>query len=125
MIPIVTIDGPSGSGKGTLAKRLSSELKWNYLDSGLLYRCYAFFYSREQVNIREQINNKVEQSSIAGMNIFSSYTIKGLHLKKGDLCSVSKKDKLELAINCQPYSSPERLVEQARVINARERPNML
>ncbi|MAV83975.1 MAG: cytidylate kinase, partial [Gammaproteobacteria bacterium] len=31
MIPIVTIDGPSGSGKGTLAKRLSSELKWNYL----------------------------------------------------------------------------------------------
>jgi len=65
MIPIVTIDGPSGSGKGTLAKRLSSELKWNYLDSGLLYRCYAFFYSREQVNIREQIN-KITFSNLEG-----------------------------------------------------------
>ncbi len=55
MIPIVTIDGPSGSGKGTLAKKLSIELNWNYLDSGLLYRCFAFFYKNKSENIKQEI----------------------------------------------------------------------
>tara|TARA_B100000963_G_scaffold197387_1_gene171769 strand:+ start:510 stop:1154 length:645 start_codon:yes stop_codon:yes gene_type:complete len=55
MIPIVTIDGPSGSGKGTLAKKLSIELNWNYLDSGLLYRCFAFFYKNKAENIKQEI----------------------------------------------------------------------
>ena len=34
MVPIVTIDGPSGSGKGALSKALAIKKKWNYLDSG-------------------------------------------------------------------------------------------
>ena len=55
MIPIVTIDGPSGSGKGTLAKKLSIDLKWNYLDCGLLYRCYAFFYRKKTQKIDQEL----------------------------------------------------------------------
>ena len=55
MIPIVTIDGPSGSGKVTLAKKLSIDLKWNYLDSGLLYRCYAFFYRKKTQKIDQEL----------------------------------------------------------------------
>ena len=39
--PVVTIDGPSGSGKGTVAGRLAKELGWNLLDSGALYRLLA------------------------------------------------------------------------------------
>ena len=42
MIPVVTIDGPSGSGKGTISKALAIHLGWNYLDSGLIYRCFAY-----------------------------------------------------------------------------------
>ena len=42
MIPVVTIDGPSGSGKGTISKALAINLGWNYLDSGLIYRCFAY-----------------------------------------------------------------------------------
>jgi len=38
MVRIVTIDGPSGSGKGTLGQRLASQLGWHFLDSGALYR---------------------------------------------------------------------------------------
>ena len=57
MIPIVTIDGPSGSGKGTLAKKLSIDLKWNYLDSGLLYRCYAFFYRKKTQKIDQELTS--------------------------------------------------------------------
>ncbi len=37
-IPVIAIDGPSGSGKGTLAKALAGELGWHLLDSGALYR---------------------------------------------------------------------------------------
>ncbi|WP_456372599.1 (d)CMP kinase [Thiolapillus sp.] len=37
-IPVLTIDGPSGSGKGTVAARVAEELGWHVLDSGALYR---------------------------------------------------------------------------------------
>lgn len=37
-IPVLTIDGPSGSGKGTVARLVAAELGWHLLDSGVLYR---------------------------------------------------------------------------------------
>jgi cytidylate kinase len=36
--PVLTIDGPSGSGKGTISRRVAQQLGWHYLDSGALYR---------------------------------------------------------------------------------------
>ena len=40
-VPIVTIDGPSGSGKGTVSRRVAEHVGWNLLDSGALYRLVA------------------------------------------------------------------------------------
>ena len=40
--PVITIDGPSGSGKGTIAGILAKRLGWNLLDSGALYRLLAY-----------------------------------------------------------------------------------
>ena len=40
--PVIAIDGTAGSGKGTLAKNLSKKLNFDHLDTGLLYRIYAF-----------------------------------------------------------------------------------
>jgi len=37
-VPVLTIDGPSGSGKGTISRLVARRLGWNYLDSGALYR---------------------------------------------------------------------------------------
>ena len=40
-VPVIAIDGPSGSGKGTIAHRVAQELGWHLLDSGALYRLVA------------------------------------------------------------------------------------
>ena len=56
---IVTIDGPSASGKGALTKALSRFLNYKILDSGLLYRAYAYFYKIRLASdeIKENITN--------------------------------------------------------------------
>jgi cytidylate kinase len=41
---IITIDGPSASGKGSLARNIATHLNFDILDSGLLYRVYAYLY---------------------------------------------------------------------------------
>lgn len=45
-VPVLTIDGPSGSGKGTLARRVAMRLGWKLLDSGALYRLLALAGAR-------------------------------------------------------------------------------
>lgn len=40
-IPVLTIDGPSGAGKGTASRAVASHLGWNFLDSGAIYRALA------------------------------------------------------------------------------------
>ena len=39
--PVITIDGPSGAGKGTLCKAMAESLQWHLLDSGAIYRVTA------------------------------------------------------------------------------------
>ena len=45
---IITVDGPSASGKGSLAKALAKELNFLLLDSGLLYRAYSYCFDQGQ-----------------------------------------------------------------------------
>ncbi len=47
--PVLTIDGPSGSGKGTIARRVAEALGWHLLDSGALYRLAALAAARHGV----------------------------------------------------------------------------
>ena len=56
---IITIDGPSASGKGALTKALAQYLNYKILDSGLLYRAYAYFYEMplRSDEIKENIKN--------------------------------------------------------------------
>ena len=51
MIPVITIDGPSGSGKGTIAQLLASRLGWHCLDSGALYRLLGLEASRAGIDV--------------------------------------------------------------------------
>jgi len=51
MTKIITIDGPSGAGKGTIAKLLAQKLGWNLLDSGALYRLLALMVKQQSLNL--------------------------------------------------------------------------
>ncbi len=53
--PVIAIDGTAGSGKGTLAKKLAKKLKFDHLDTGLLYRIYAYeTIQTEEKNVSEK-----------------------------------------------------------------------
>ncbi|WP_111978141.1 (d)CMP kinase [Algibacillus agarilyticus] len=41
IFPVITVDGPSGAGKGTVSKRIAQQLGWHFLDSGAIYRVLA------------------------------------------------------------------------------------
>ena len=53
MIPVLTIDGPSGVGKGTVAIIVASALSWNLLDSGAIYRAFALAASKRNITIND------------------------------------------------------------------------
>ena len=52
-IPVIAIDGPSGSGKGTIARRVAEALGFHLLDSGALYRLTAISASKDGVELTD------------------------------------------------------------------------
>ena len=59
-IPVITIDGLSGSGKGTISKMLCLELGWNILDSGALYRTLAYLIEQRAIVVEDFETNRKE-----------------------------------------------------------------
>lgn len=49
--PVITIDGPSGSGKGTVGLALANALGWRFLDSGALYRVVAYAAQKQAIGL--------------------------------------------------------------------------
>ncbi|MCA1922066.1 (d)CMP kinase [Buttiauxella noackiae] len=52
--PVITIDGPSGAGKGTLCKAMAEALQWHLLDSGAIYRVLALAALHHQVDVTSE-----------------------------------------------------------------------
>lgn len=53
-IPIITVDGPSGTGKGTVCSYLAEWLHWHFLDSGALYRVLALAAEKQDINKHDE-----------------------------------------------------------------------
>lgn len=60
-VPVITVDGPSGTGKGTICSHLASWLNWNFLDSGALYRILAVAAEKHYL----ETNNEAAIAEIA------------------------------------------------------------
>jgi len=52
-VPVLTIDGPSGSGKGTISRSVAARLGWHFLDSGALYRAVGVAAGWEDVDLSD------------------------------------------------------------------------
>ena len=52
--PVITLDGPGGSGKGTLAQRVANALGWHFLDSGALYRLVGLAAVRHGIALDDE-----------------------------------------------------------------------
>ena len=93
MNQIITIDGPSASGKGTLAILLAERLNWKILDSGALYRAFVYFSISEndqrliEQNLRK-ISFNIADNSI--QVLFKNEDISG-HLRTEDIAIQASK----------------------------------
>ena len=78
-INVITIDGPSASGKGSLAKNISSQFDLDILDSGALYRLYAYFTLLKLDNdeIKQKISEEIK-FELKNMNIEIIYKSKNI-----------------------------------------------
>ncbi len=54
IIPVLTIDGPSGVGKGTIARIMAQKKNWHLLDSGAIYRAFALTIDTRKINIADE-----------------------------------------------------------------------
>ena len=131
MVPIVTIDGPSGSGKGTISKSLALELGWNYLDSGLIYRCYAFFHLSKASNIPDEIkkiqhNYSLENESITYQGKDITSLIRGSEITKLS-SELSQKEKVRSKLTSiqNTYRKPPGLVAEGRDMSSKLFPDSL
>lgn len=53
--PVITIDGPSGAGKGTISSLLAKKLGWHFLDSGAIYRVLAIASVHHQIQAEDEM----------------------------------------------------------------------
>ena len=87
-VPVLAIDGPSGSGKGTVSQRLAAELGWAFLDSGAVYRALALLAREQGISLEEvdrlvEIAKKMEISFVPEENGICSALVNGAEVSEG------------------------------------------
>ena len=95
-VPIITIDGLSGAGKGTVSKMLCTELGWNILDSGALYRTLTFLIEKKEIDIDDFIYKKEEflRDFMVSFQVGSIGEPVSVFLKEEDITNLVRTEKI-------------------------------
>ncbi len=64
-IPVITVDGPSGVGKGTICGLLADHFNWNYLDSGALYRITAYASTLNNISLENANEDSIAKLALS------------------------------------------------------------
>lgn len=104
MVTVITIDGPSGAGKGTISRMLADKLGFHYLDSGALYRLLGLAAVRHSVDLA----NPSSLSVLAGhMDIDFDTSAKGLKvILEGENVTTELRSENTAALASQVASYP-------------------
>tara|TARA_B100001113_G_scaffold186677_1_gene152946 strand:- start:1460 stop:2122 length:663 start_codon:yes stop_codon:yes gene_type:complete len=109
-ISVITIDGPSASGKGSLAKNIASHFDYDLLDSGVLYRLFAMLKSKQKdffeiINIiKHQVEFELTDEGLRIMldqKIDITYDLRSEEIAKSASQLSSKKEVRELLFGLQ------------------------
>ena len=80
--PVIAIDGTASSGKGTLAKKLSKSTGFDYLDSGLLYRVYAYEFLKRNKDLSKVENITIDFSMFNSLDKLSIKNLRSEEVSK-------------------------------------------
>lgn len=104
---IIAIDGYSSCGKSTLSKQLARELKYNYIDTGAMYRAVTLFALRNKIIINHKVNEEVLISKLPDIHInfrFNNTTQKSDTYLNGENIETEIRE-LEVSNNVSPVAT--------------------
>ena len=87
IIPVITIDGPTASGKGTVAQRVATALGWTVLDSGALYRLTALAVLQQKIDP----DNETAVAQVAA-NLDVRFAAEAIFLRQDDVSGLIRQE---------------------------------
>ena len=102
MTNVITIDGPSGVGKGTISEYLSEELEWNYLNSGALYRAIAWVAKNDSISLNDIIGLENASKNIQFLHVNNKLRIEYKNIEIGALIYDEEIAKIASKVSSKP-----------------------
>ena len=92
-IPIITVDGPSGAGKGTLSASIANYLNWHFLDSGAIYRVLAVACQHHGIEMQDE-ESVVPLASSLDVNFITTDNLTRIILEGEDVTDVIRTEEV-------------------------------
>ena len=102
MTDVITIDGPSGVGKGTISEYLSEELEWNYLNSGALYRAIAWVAKNDSISLNDILGLENASKNIQFLHVNNKLRIEYKNIEIGALIYDEEIAKIASKVSSKP-----------------------
>ena len=123
----IAIDGPAGSGKGTVAKIVAKKLNYKYIDTGVMYRLLTYLIIKDKINIDDDEKIKelatIHAKDWKYINFPKSYDPNDLNIygKIGKICGLDIHKEYRIAIGISLVAFIQERIALIRAANRRKR----